>query len=89
MATVTTVELPKSSSGARYSAIAEWWGDRSHFAVVRFLVGGIEKFSLRLDLDKRVFLDHAPDAETDQAIQARVQTIWSDVVRAKRSTLSA
>lgn len=67
---------------------AEWWDENSKFVVVR---GSTQKdadpFSLRLDLEKRAFLDHAKNPKTDELIQSQVQIIsqlvWHERLRQK------
>ena len=64
---------------------AEWWDHNSKFAVVR---GSTEKdpeaFALRLDLEKRAFLDHVTNPKTDRLLQNEVQQISQLVWNAKR-----
>jgi hypothetical protein len=65
---------------------AEWWDERSHFVLVRFALNGEEQeLGLRLDLDKRVFLDHLSDPKTDKLIQDQVRPIWAKVVSSRHT----
>jgi hypothetical protein len=62
----------------------EWWDDSSRFVVVRFAYKGEEakKDGFRLDLDKRVFLDHfLRDQELDKEVQKMANPIWGIVVK--------
>jgi hypothetical protein len=90
MSKTKTVELPNQQfTKANFAATAEWWEDSSKFVVVRFVPKDImgESFALRLDLDKRVFIDHAPDSTIDQVVQERGRKIWETVVQAKKRLL--
>ncbi len=63
---------------------AEWWDDSSRFVLIRYSLKGKEQeLGLRLDLDKRVFLDHLDDPELDMFVQYQVENIWR-VVALKR-----
>jgi hypothetical protein len=69
---------------------AEWWDENSKFVVVRGSTKrGADDFKLRLDLEKRAFLDHASDPKTDQLVQGQVQLIsqlvWTEKLRAKKT----
>jgi hypothetical protein len=68
---------------------AEWWDDRSRFVLVRYSLEGKEhELGLRLDLDKKIFLDHFNDPYLDKFAQAMVRPIWEYIVY-KRSVHSA
>jgi hypothetical protein len=43
--------------------------------------GEAQPLGLRLDLDKKVFLDHADDPKTDKELQKKVTSVWEIVVR--------
>jgi len=63
---------------------AEWWDDSSRFVLIRYSLKGKEQeLGLRLDLDKRVFLDHMDDPDLDKFVQHQVENIWR-VVALKR-----
>lgn len=48
----------------------------SPFALIRYALRGVEQeYGLRLDLDKRVFLDHFDDEELEQVAQNAVLRI--------------
>jgi hypothetical protein len=67
----------------------EWWRKSSRFVLVRYSYGGIEpEFGLRLDLDKRVFLDHPDDPNFDKIIQEYAKIIW-EIVAGTRSHAGA
>lgn len=58
----------------------EWWDDSSRFVLVRYSRAGKEQeFGLRLDLDKKIFLDHFEDTDLDKKVQTLVEPIWSIV----------
>jgi hypothetical protein len=66
--------------------LAEWWDVNSKFAVVRGLMrsdNDLKKFALRLDLDKRAFLDHAADPDADKLVQDQVHTIARLIISEK------
>ena len=65
---------------------AEWWEEDSKFVVVRGSTKkGHEIFALRLDLDKRTFLDHLSNEKTDELVQSQAslisQLVWSERLR--------
>lgn len=72
---------------------ARWWSDTTRCVVVDFVElparvrGRPERsgreFSLRLDLDKAVFLDHFGDETIDNAVQSGVVEIWRLIVAEK------
>lgn len=76
---------------------ARWWSENTKCVVVDFvelpsrLRGRPERsareFSLRLDLDKAIFLDHVSDKTIDKMIQSGVADIWRSIVaeRAKKT----
>jgi len=64
---------------------AEWWDERSRFVLVRFAVNGKEQeLGLRLDLDKRVFLDHFSDPKVDKLVQSQVRPIWTTIAKKRK-----
>ena len=73
---------------------AEWWDEKSKFVVVRGCINSpnmaAKHFALRLDLEKRAFLDHASNAETDALVQKQASEIsrlvWNE--RLKRQQKS-
>jgi hypothetical protein len=63
---------------------AEWQRDRSRFVLIRYAVDGHEQpFGLRLDLDKRVFLDSLDNPKVDASVQERIPKILSIVAAAR------
>ncbi|MGA3206156.1 MAG: hypothetical protein ABSF12_26985 [Bryobacteraceae bacterium] len=61
---------------------AEWWddsGDLPRFVVIRYTEASGGEKSLRMDLDKRIFLDHLTDPEKDRAVQDQVLRVWGIV----------
>lgn len=65
---------------------ARWWRDTSKCVVVEFeetrnsySVG--DRFSLRLDVDKVAFLDHAEDKTIDSIVQSKVREIWERIMK--------
>src|SRR5262249_58310486 len=59
---------------------AEWWDDSSRFVLIRYSLEGKEQeLGLRLDLDKRIFLDHIDDPNLDKFVQSQVGDIWRAV----------
>jgi hypothetical protein len=65
--------------------VARWWSGTSRCAIVEFDELGnsnniVATFSLRLDLDKIVFLDHAKDRMMDNIVQGKVREIWEVIV---------
>jgi hypothetical protein len=59
---------------------SEWWGSRFALIFTRDL-SGAEK-SLRMDMNKRSFIDHYNDKEADVEIQARAEDIWKIIAGA-------
>ncbi|MGJ4887090.1 hypothetical protein ACQR1Y_02810 [Bradyrhizobium sp. HKCCYLRH3099] len=82
MAETTIIDL--TNRVGKFSTVtAEWWEDNSKFVVVRGLTeGDCQSFALRLDLEKRAFIDRAPDPKTDQLLQGQAlqisQLVWSE-----------
>lgn len=67
---------------------AEWWEEDSKFVVVRgSMRKDSEDFALRLDLDKRAFLDHVPNEKMEKLLRRQAehisQLVWGE--RLKRS----
>jgi hypothetical protein len=53
---------------------AEWWDNESRFVLVRYSLKGREQeLGLRLDLDKKIFLDHLDNLEFDHLVQAQAK----------------
>ena len=72
-----TITLDLSSRMQLFRLLtAQWWDENSKFVVVS---GSTKKdpanFTLRLDLEKRAFLDHAPNPHTDELVQSQVHEI--------------
>jgi hypothetical protein len=86
MAETTTIDLTQRIESFRF-VTAEWWDEKSKFVVVR---GSTEKdsedFAVRLDIEKRAFLDHVSNPMTDKLVQSQAsqisQLVWNE--RAKR-----
>jgi hypothetical protein len=93
MAKTITVDLRGAADTTGYFAtlIAEWWDTNSKFAVVRGSLDGNEKFALRLDLDKRAFLDHATSPLLDAIIQKHAHLLSQVIVseKSKRQNIHA
>jgi len=67
---------------------AEWWddsGDLPRFVVIRYTEASGGEKSLRMDLDKRIFLDHLTDPEKDRAVQDQVLRVWGIVAEDLRA----
>jgi hypothetical protein len=72
---------------------ARWWSENTKCVVVDFVERparprgrperSAREFSLRLDLDKAVFLDHFSDKTIDKMIQSGVLDIWRSIVTEK------
>jgi hypothetical protein len=57
--------------------------------LVRYALEGKEQeLGLRLDLDKKIFLDHLPDPKLDEIAQFLAKPIWEFIVR-RRGELAA
>jgi hypothetical protein len=67
----------------------EWWGDQSRFVVIRYSEQGGTEGSLRMDLDKRVFLDHIADPSKDNAVQEQTLPIWEIVAKERNKSGSS
>jgi hypothetical protein len=89
MAQVQSIDLSSKlkQPGELTFLSAEWWSKSSRFVLVRYSYKDEEqKFGLRLDLDKRIFLDHLDDPKLDEFVQrfyARI--IWQIVADARSS----
>lgn len=86
MADVESVDLTKrlKPAGELVFLSAEWWSKSSRFALVRYSYQYKEQeFGLRLDLDKRVFLDHLEDPKLDKIIESYAKIIWEIVADAR------
>ena len=60
----------------------EWWNDLSRFVVVKYTVDDQQlEFGLRIDLDKRVFLDHIDDSSLDDLVQVLAPALCDHVAR--------
>jgi hypothetical protein len=70
---------------------AEWWDDSSRFVVVRYALKReeVKTRGFRLDLDKKVFLDHVSDPKLDKEVQDRVDKIWHIVVAERFSPVAS
>jgi hypothetical protein len=84
MSETTTVDLEKPM-GAPGPLSAEWWDDNSKCVVVRGSLFHTD-FALRLDLEKRAFLDHVENnKKLDEALQqaaARIsEFVWKERLR--------
>jgi hypothetical protein len=82
MTTTTRLDLSKQIK-LFHLLTAEWWDENSKFVVVRGSTKReSEDFALRLDLEKRAFLDHASNPKTDQLVQSQVhlisQLVWNE-----------
>lgn len=66
--------------GALHFLRAEWWRDDSRCLLIRYAWRKTERpLALRIDLDKRVFLDKVNDPNVDDSIQALIPKILSIV----------
>jgi hypothetical protein len=75
----------KMEKGPLFFLRAEWWDDHSRFVLVRYALEGKEQeFGLRLDLDKKIFLDHLPDPKLDEIAQFLAKPIWEFIVQRRR-----
>jgi hypothetical protein len=86
MTEIKSIDLDQRVPDAKYVRFlrAEWWDDRSRFVLIRYATDGKEKdLGLRLDLDKKIFLDHVSDPDTDKIVQSRVGKIWEIVAAAR------
>jgi hypothetical protein len=86
MAEVESIDLKSKlkPAGELTFLRAEWWSKSSRFALVRYSYQyKEEEFGLRLDLDKRVFLDHLEDPQLDKIIQIYAGSIWEIVADAR------
>jgi len=86
MAETIKIDLRKAVNAEKVfaSLMAEWWDVNSKFAVVRGTVrDDSEKFALRLDLDKRAFLDHLANPITDQIVHSYAHLLSQVIVSEK------
>jgi hypothetical protein len=88
MAETRTVDLSARMDAFR-KLTAEWWEDKSKFVVVRGATGERSaEFALRLDLDKRAFLDMAADEETDRLMRSHASEIAELVWNERRNRMT-
>jgi hypothetical protein len=65
---------------------AERWREDSRFVVVHHARDGAEHpLGLRMDMDKRVFLDHLDDAADAAAIQELAAAVWEALAAGLRA----
>jgi len=86
MADIKTIDLKYITQAAPWLSFlrAEWWDDSSRFVLIRYSLEGKEQeLGLRLDLDKKIFLDHMDDPKLDTIVQHEAENIWR-VVALKR-----
>ena len=77
------VNLPASAMKAGNVELVqvELASPNSPFALVRYTVDGkLQGYGLRLDLDKRAFLDRLDDAETNREVRAFVPEVIDAVI---------
>jgi hypothetical protein len=67
---------------------AQWWDDDSPLVVVLCSYHG-DEVRLRMDIDKRRFIDHLDDPRADNAVQERVLPIWEIIAKERNWILSA
>ena len=80
-----TLEGKLEDVGALHFLRVEWQRDGSRFVLIRCSLDGDEQpLGLRLDLDKRVFLDSLGNPEVDTSVQERIPKILS-IISAARS----
>lgn len=66
----------------------EWWTESSRFVLVRYSREGLmQEYGMRIDLDKRTFLDHFDEPSLDQKLDSLLPEIC-DIVYAQRSSQS-
>jgi hypothetical protein len=59
---------------------AQWWDDNSPLVVIHLSYrGDVER--LRMDIDKRTFLDHLTDPQKDKTVQKLTMPIWEIVAK--------
>jgi hypothetical protein len=87
----TVPDVPKPNSlnlqgkvedaGAIHFLRAEWLDADSRFVLVRYSIDAKEDpYGLRMDLDKRVFLDDLASCDWGNEIKAREPQIWQAIV---------
>jgi hypothetical protein len=59
---------------------AQWWDDESPLVVVVCLHRG-DLTKLRMDLDKKSFIDHLTDSGGDKTVQSLAIPVWEIVAR--------
>lgn len=64
---------------------AEWKEANARFVLVWYEVGNVQQpFALRLDLDKRTFLDDLDDRSIDRAVKEQAQNVFLAVAARRR-----
>lgn len=63
---------------------ARWWSENPKLVVVDFEERPTRHpFSLRLDLDKITFIDHARSETIDKAVRSNAKSIWKTIIARK------
>jgi hypothetical protein len=79
MVQIIPVEL--SDAGIHFGALrltrAEWWEEAPRFVLLRFEDGiGMRPYGVRMDMDKKTFLDSLDDLPLDNQLRAKKDEIW-------------
>ena len=75
---INLAEIP-SKNGIDFIE-AQWWDDSSPLVVVLYSYHG-DVMRLRMDIDKRAFIDHLSDPSRDKTVQNLALPIWEIVAR--------
>lgn len=81
--TIHSIDLSDVPSNRRFKFIeAQWWDDQSPLVVVICRYHG-DLTKLRMDLDKKSFLDHLTDPREDSEIQNFAMPVWEVVAKGR------
>jgi hypothetical protein len=59
---------------------AEWWVNDPRFAIVTYSYKNSDEKWVRMDLDKRRFIDQQDDTHLDELIKMQTDCIWKIII---------
>ena len=67
-------------SGGLTFCKAEWWDNDPRFVIVTYSYKNSDEKSVRMDLDKRRFIDQQDDTHLDELIRIQTDSIWKIII---------
>lgn len=84
MTEMTKLNLEDVPAAGPVHFIAAEWRDDSPLVIVRYSVYGMEaSLGIRLDLDKRVFLDDIPEKRWQVDVRNHTREVWTAIAIAR------